>query len=188
MQLIDRRILIGVTVNDRDIEFCEVCALAKIKRHPFPKNRTHPAQEVGEVIHSDLWGPASVTALGGGLYMVLFIDEYSRYGVVEFLRTKDESFQEYKNFESWLQVQFNRSVKCLQSDRGGEFVSNEFSEHLRKHGTVRHLTVHDSPQSNGIAERCNGVLIEHVRAMLIDSGLPRFLWKEAVRFSMWIRN
>ena len=85
MQLVDRRILIGVTVNDRDVEFCEVCALAKVKRRPFPKNRTHPAQGVGEVIHSDLWGPASVTALGGGLYMVLFIDEYSRYGVVEFL-------------------------------------------------------------------------------------------------------
>ena len=85
MQLIDRRILIRVTVNDWDVEFCKVCALVKIKRGPFPKNCTHPAQEVGEVIHSDLWGPASVTALGGGLYIVLFIDEYSCYGIIKFL-------------------------------------------------------------------------------------------------------
>jgi len=188
IQLIDKRILTGVTVSDRDIGFCEVCALTKIKRHPFPKSRAHPAQNVGDVIHTDLWGPASVTALGGGVYMILFIDEYSRYGVVAFLRTKDESFREYRNFESWLRVQFQRSVKCLQSDRGGEFTGNEFNEHLREQGTIRHLTVHDSPQSNGIAERCNGVLIEHARAMLVDSGLPRFLWKEAVRFSMWVRN
>ena len=188
MQLVDRRILTGITVNDRDIEFCEVCALAKIKRHPFPKSRAHPAQNVGDVIHSDLWGPASVTALGGGLYAILFIDEFSRYGVVKFLRTKDESFREYKNFESWLQVQFNRPVRCLQSDRGGEYTGNEFNEHLRGRGTVRRLTVHDSPSSNGIAERCNGVLVEHARALLIDSGLPKYLWKEAVRFSMWIRN
>ena len=120
--------------------------------------------------------------------MALFIDEFSRYGVAEFLRTKDESFREYRNYESWLQVQFDRPIKCLQTDRGGEFTSNEFNEYLRERGTVRRLTVHDSPQSNGIAERCNGVLIKHARAMLIDSGLPTFLWKEAIRFSMWIRN
>jgi len=188
IRLIDKRILTGVTVRDRDVEFCEVCALAKIKRHPFPKSRTHPAQNVGDVIHTDLWGPAPVIALGGGQYSILFIDEYSRYGVVEFPRAKDESFREYKNYESWLWVQFERSIKCLQSDRGGEFTGNEFNEYLRERGTVRHLNVHDSPQSNGIAERCNGVLVEHARAMLIDSGLPKFLWKEAVRFSMWIRN
>ena len=188
VRLVDKQILTGITISDRDVGFCEVCALVKIKRHPFPKARTHPAQNVGDVIHSDLWGPASVTALGGGIYVVLFIDEHSRYGVVAFLRTKDETFREYKDFESWLRVQFGKPVKCLQSDRGGEFTSHEFSEYLRQQGTIRHLTVHDSPQSNGIAERCNGVLIEHARAMLIDSGLPKFLWKEAVKFSMWVRN
>jgi len=188
IQLVDKQILTGVMVVDRDVGFCEVCALTKIKRHPFPRSRAHPAQSIGEVIHTNLWGPASVTALGGGIYMILFIDEYSRYGVVGFLRAKDESFREYRNFESWLRVQFQRSIKCLQSDRGGEFTGNEFNEHLREQGTVRRLTVHDSPQSNGIAERCNGVLIGHTRAMLVDSGLPKFLWKEAVRFSMWVRN
>jgi len=188
IRLIDNQILTGITVRDRDVEFCEVCALAKIKRHPFPKSRTHPAQNVGDVIHTDLWGPAQTIALGGGQYSILFIDEYSRYGVVEFPRTKDESFKQYKNYESWLWVQFERSVKCLQSDRGGEFTGNEFNDHLRERGTVRRLTVHDSPQSNGIAERCNGVLVEHARAMLIDSGLPKYLWKEAVKYSMWIRN
>jgi len=45
IQLINNQILTGLTVRDRDVEFCEVCALAKIKRHPFPKCRTHPAQK-----------------------------------------------------------------------------------------------------------------------------------------------
>jgi len=64
IRLIDKQILTGVTVHDRDVEFCEVCTLAKIKRHPFLKARTHPTQDVGDVIHSNLWGPASVMALG----------------------------------------------------------------------------------------------------------------------------
>ena len=187
-RLVDRKILTGVSIRDRDVEFCEVCALAKIKCHPFPKSRTHPAQNIGDVIHTDLWGPAQVIALGGGQYAITFIDEHSRFGVLGFTRTKDSSFQEYKNYESWLRVQFGWDIKCLQSDRGGEFTGSEFNEYLRQRGTVRRLTVHDSPQSNGIAERCNGVLLEHARALLIDSGLPKFLWKEAMKFSMWIRN
>ena len=86
------------------------------------------------------------------------------------------------------EIQFGRDIKRLQSDRGGEYTGNEFTQHLREHGTTRQLTVHDSPPSNGIAERCNGVIVEHVRAMLIDSGLPKFLWLEAMQFAMWIRN
>ena len=67
-------------------------------------------------------------------------------------------------------------------------MSNEFIGYLRQQGTSRQLTVHDSPQSNGIAKRCNGVLVNHVRALLLNSGLPRFLWKEGLKFAMWIRN
>jgi len=67
-------------------------------------------------------------------------------------------------------------------------MSNAFAAHLRQQGTIRLLTVHDSSPSNGIAECCNGVLVEHVRALLVDSGLPKFLWKEALKYAMWIRN
>ena len=73
-------------------------------------------------------------------------------------------------------------------DRGGEYLGNEFTNHLCRQGTTCQLTVHDSPQSNSIAECCNSVLLEHVRALLVDSGLPKFLWKEALKFAMWIRN
>ena len=67
-------------------------------------------------------------------------------------------------------------------------MGNEFSQYLREQGTMHQLTVYDSPSSNGIAECCNSILIQHVRAMLIDSGLLKFLWLEAMKFAMWIRN
>ena len=54
VKLIDNRTLDGITIRDRDIDFCEVCALAKIKRLPFPKSRRHPAECLGDVIHSDV--------------------------------------------------------------------------------------------------------------------------------------
>ena len=112
----------------------------------------------------------------------------SRSGKVEGLRAKSGAFDEYKYYEAWLKVQFGKDIKHFQTDRGGEYMGNELTHHLRERGTTRQLTVHDSPPSNGIAERCNGILAEHVRAMLIDSGLPKFLWLEAMKFAMWIRN
>jgi hypothetical protein len=188
IRLVDKHNLDGIIIRDRNIDFCEVCALAKIKRSPFPKSRTHPAQNLGDVIHSDVWGPAQVTAFGGSTYAVTFIDEHTRYGTVEGLRAKSGTFDEYKYYEAWLKAQFKVTIRHLQTDRGGEYMSTEFTHHLRERGTTRQLTVHDSPPSNGIAERCNGVIVEHVRAMLIDSGLPKFLWLEAMKFAMWIRN
>ena len=187
-QLVNKGSLPGITINDWNVDFCEVCALSKIKRQPFPKHRAHPAQDVGDVIHSDVWGPATVQAIGGESYAVTWIDEGTRYGVVEGMRAKSDTFAEYKAYEAWLRVQRGKNIKCLQTDRGGEYMSTEFVNHLRQQGTTRQLTVHDSPQSNGIAERCNGVLLNHVRALLADSGLPKFLWKEALKFAMWIRN
>jgi len=131
VQLIDKRILTGVTLRDRNVEFCEVCALTKIKRRPFPKTRSHPAQDIGDVIHSDVWGPAAVQAIGGDQYAVTWLDEKSRYGVVEGMRAKSEAFEEYKAYEAWLRVQRGKSIKGIQTDRGGEYMSNAFATHLR---------------------------------------------------------
>ncbi len=63
-----------------------------------------------------------------------------------------------------------------------------FSEHLAENGTIRELTVHDTPEQNGVAERGNRTNLEHARAMLIASSLPRSLWTEAINHFIWIRN
>ena len=188
IKLINDCSLDGIVVRDRNVDFCEVCALAKIKHLPFPKSRRYPAENLRDIVHSDVWGPAQMAALGGSSYMVTFINEHTQYGTIGGLRAKSGVFNEYKFFEAWLKVQFGKDIKHFQLDCGGEYMGNEFTQHLRKHGTTRQLTVHDSPPSNRIAERCNGVIVEHVRAMLIDSGLPKFLWLEAMKLAMWVRN
>ena len=79
IRLVDQHNLNGIMVRDRDVDFCEVCALAKIKRLPFPKSQSHPTQGVGDVVHSDVWGLAPVAAIGGASYAITFIDERSRH-------------------------------------------------------------------------------------------------------------
>jgi hypothetical protein len=85
-------------------------------------------------------------------------------------------------------MQLNARVKTLHSDRGGEYLGKEFTVYPKSKGTVQKLTVHNTPQQNGVAKRRNRTIIERVRALLHASGLPRFLWGEAARHVVWLMN
>ena len=81
---------------------------------------------------------------------------------VELLHMKDEAFNAYTDFEAWAKTQFRvRSFKRLQTDRGGEYLSHKFNQHLAANGTKQILTMHDTPAYDGVAERLNCVLLEH---------------------------
>ncbi len=67
-------------------------------------------------------------------------------------------------------------------------MSKEFKDHLDHAGMEHHLTIHDSPQSNGMAEHGNHSHLEDARAMLIKAGLPPYLWAEAVLHKVWLKN
>ena len=55
-------------------------------------------------------------------------------------------------------------------------------------GTKRELTVHDSPQQNGVSEHGMRTCAECARVLLIASGLPRFLWEETMKHATWIQD
>ena len=69
------------------------------------------------------------------------------------MKTKDESFSQYVIIQTALQTQYGITVKILHSDRGEEFLSKMFTDYLQHLGTERRLTVHDTPEHNGVAER-----------------------------------
>ena len=71
-----------------------------------------------------------------------------------FLAKKSETFSRYKEDEAWILNHGGKAASYARFDRGGEFLSNEFAQHLKQRGMQRELTVHDSPPQNGISE-CN---------------------------------
>ena len=85
-------------------------------------------------------------------------------------------------------TQQNTKIKCLHLDRGGEYLSNEFSAHLKLAGTIRKLTIHDTPKHNGVSERLNCTIMDEVQAMLHESRMPKFLWAEAVAHAIYLKN
>jgi transposase InsO family protein len=171
-------------------EHCEACIYARATRQPVPKLRvSEQAKQFGDEIHTDVWGPSPVATRRGRRYFITFTDDATRFTTTYLLVTKSEAFAAYCQFEAWAWTQNHcRAIKVLRSDRGGEYLSAAFDKHLAAAGTARRLTIHDTPELNGIAERLNRTLGEKVRALLHMAALPPNMWGEALRHSTWLKN
>ncbi|KAL1483365.1 hypothetical protein MTO96_033251 [Rhipicephalus appendiculatus] len=82
----------------------------------------------------------------------------------------------------------NTKVKTLRSDNGGEYTSEEFNMYLANHGIKHQLTTHGTPEQNGVAEGMNQTLLDMTRCLLIESGVTKELWADAVVTASYIRN
>jgi transposase InsO family protein len=85
-------------------------------------------------------------------------------------------------------MQHRATICHLRSDHGGEYTGKAFTKYLQEQGTEWRLTTHDMPKHNGVAESLNRHLLEHVHAMLHQSGLPKMLWGEALHHAIWLKN
>lgn len=127
-----REILQGLNIADTDKNFqCE---------------KSFRETELGAIIHSDVYGPMRTQSNDGARYFVTFTDDHSRYTEVRFIRNKSDVFKEFVNFRSLFETQHGIRPKCLQSDNGLEFLSNEFDNYLKQHGMTRQLTTPHNPQ------------------------------------------
>jgi transposase InsO family protein len=96
------------------------------------------------------------------IYYISFTYDFSRETKVRFLKLKSKAFSALKDYEMELRRQTpGAKIKKLRSDRGGEYLSTEFDRYLKDQGIKRQLTVHHSPQQNGVTERLNRTLVEH---------------------------
>ena len=77
-------------------------------------------------------------------------------------------------------------IKCLRSDNGGEFTSNEFNEFCEIHAIKRQFSAAKTPQQNDLVERKNRTVKEAVRTMLNEEKLLDAYWKEVVYTVVYI--
>ncbi|GJT88266.1 retrotransposon protein, putative, ty1-copia subclass [Tanacetum coccineum] len=133
-------------------------------------------------------GPFRHVSRKGASYFLTFTDDFSRYGYVYLLKHKHEVFETFKVFKSEVELQLGKKIKALRSDRGGEYLSQEFKEYLGKNGIVQHLTSPYTPQQNGVSERRNRTLLDMVRSMFNLTTLPLSFWDYALESAVRILN
>ncbi|KAK9020217.1 hypothetical protein V6N11_054707 [Hibiscus sabdariffa] len=146
------------------------------------------ASDLLGLIHSDVCGPMNTQARGGYQYFITFTDDFSRYGYIYFMRHKYEALERFKEFKNEVQNQHGKSIKALRSDRGGEYLSQDFDELLKECGIVSQLTPPGTPQWNGVSERRNRTLLDMVRSMMSHTDLPTSFWGYALEIAAFTLN
>ena len=175
------------SLDFESFDTCEPCLMGKMTKTPF-SGIMERATDLLEIIHTDVCGPMNVEARGGYRYVLTLTDDLSRYGYIYLMKHKSETFEKFKEFQSEVENQRDRKIKCLRSDRGGEYLSHEFGTHLRKCGIVSQLTPPGTPQRNGVSERRNRTLLDMVRSMMSLTDLPLSFWGYALETAAFTLN
>ena len=118
----------------------------------------------------------------------MFIDNYSRYWTVALLKAKSDTFAAFVAFKAMAENQLNCKIKALCDDKGGEYMSAEWEQFCVQHGIQRQHTVRAEPHQNGVAERANRTIMQHVIALLNESKLPGSFWWDALAAYVHVRN
>jgi transposase InsO family protein len=139
------------------------------------------------MIHSYVW-TTKTKSIGGCKYYVSFIDDHTRKVWVYFMKHKGEVFQHFLNCKAMVKEEKGVNIKCLRSDGGGDYFSNEFSEYLKEHGILRKYSCSYSPQQNGVVERKNRHIEKITLAMLNEKNLPNYFWAKALATTIYIMN
>lgn len=179
----------GLEIKEKEkLGDCETCLKGKMTSQPFNKSDGIKTKEPLEIVHTDVCGPMQVETFAGSRYFVTFIDDFTRYCCVYFIKRKSDVFQIFKEYKNKMENFLKKKIKFLQSDNGTEYINKDFNEYLKQNGIQRRLTAPYTPQSNGLAERKNRSLIERARCLMLESHVPEELWADAVYTANYLIN
>ena len=141
-----------------------------------------------ELLHIDLMGPTRIESLGGKRYIMVIVDDFSRYTWVEFLREKLKACEKLEVLCKRLQNKKGVPIVKIRSDHGKEFENERFESFCEKNGIKKEFLAPKTPQQNGVVERNNRVIQEMARVMLLNKQIPQKFWGEVVNTSCHIGN
>jgi hypothetical protein len=112
MQKINKKILVD---GLPDIHFsngaCKGCVLRKHPQEKFDRGKSQRASAPLDMIHSDLMGHFPHPYIKKVRFFLIFVDYFSRFTWIYFLRKKYEVFQHFKDFKSLVETQSRKKIK-----------------------------------------------------------------------------
>ncbi|KAJ9535790.1 hypothetical protein OSB04_un001059 [Centaurea solstitialis] len=134
------KLVIGnLAIGIPDLKFqqdhlCSACQLGKMKRVSHKSKLEHGTEKPLQLIHMDLCGPMRVQSINGKKYVLVMVDDYSRYTWVKFLRSKDEAPEIIISVLKEVQVNLQSQVQKIRSDHGTEFKNKVLGGYLESVG------------------------------------------------------
>nr|GEU65774.1 hypothetical protein [Tanacetum cinerariifolium] len=167
---------------------CSTCATGKSTKKTHKPKSKDTNQVKLYLLHMDLCGPMRVESVNGKKYILVIVDDYSRFTWVKFLRSKDETPDFIIKFLKMIQVRLKVLVRRIRTDNRTEFVNQTLRGYYEEVDISHETSVARSPKQNGVVERRNRTLIEATRTMLVYAQAPLFLWAEAVVTACFTQN
>nr|GEU47408.1 hypothetical protein [Tanacetum cinerariifolium] len=150
---------------------CSACAMGKSKKKPHKPKSKDTNQEKLYLLHMDLCGPMRVASVNGKKYILIIVDDYSRFTWVKCLRSKDEAPDFIIKFLKMIQVRLKTHVRRIRTYNGPEFVNQNLCEYYEKVDISHETSVARSPQQNGVVESSSELALHEITPATISSGL-----------------
>ncbi|GJW49619.1 retrovirus-related pol polyprotein from transposon TNT 1-94 [Tanacetum coccineum] len=132
---------------------CSSCELGKAKRKSFKTKNTPSSNRRLQILHMDLCGPMRVESFNGKKYMLVIVDDYSRYTWTYFLRSKDETPEVLIDFLKLVQIGLHAQVRTVRNDKGTKFLNKTLHAYFAQEGIEQRTFVARTPEQNGVVER-----------------------------------
>jgi hypothetical protein len=126
--------------------------------------------------------------MGGKWYVLIIVDDYSRYSSVFFLESKDEVFEHFWSLVLRLNNEPPNCLKVIHSGNETEFRNVSFDQFCLEHDVDQQFSASRVPQQNVVVERKNRTLVEMARTMLDEHRTPRCSWANAISTACYISN
>jgi len=108
---------------------CEACQKGKQTKVSFKSKNVVSTERPLEMLHMDLFGPSRTMSLGGNLYALVIVDDFSKYTWTLFLAAKNDTFHTFKRLAKMLENEKSSKIMSIRSDHGGKFQNEKF-EHF----------------------------------------------------------
>lgn len=202
----------GMDITEKQIKaklkaVCPVCAvtraLVKVPRDPAKRH----AQQPGQLMHADTWGPYPIEGFDGSRYFLFITDDFSRYTWCERFSSKGELPELFRSLHKRIERTYGFTIRSYRFD--GEFANGPIGKWCEKHSIGTEPTQPYAHYRNGVAERNNRTIREktaplvqetnisgHLSKIISEKGtellrvssIPENLWPEAVEHGVWLKN
>ncbi|GKB08298.1 retrovirus-related pol polyprotein from transposon TNT 1-94 [Tanacetum coccineum] len=169
-------------------QLCSPCEVSNAKRSSFKTKIVPSSKGRLNLLYMDLCSPMRVASINGKKYILVIVDDYSRYTWTLFLRSKDETPEVLKDFLTMIQRNLQALVIFVRTDRGTEFLNKTLNAFFKEEGIEHQTSTPRTPEQNGVVERRNRTLVESARTMLTTSKLPVLFWAEAIATACYTQN
>ncbi|GJZ69350.1 retrovirus-related pol polyprotein from transposon TNT 1-94 [Tanacetum coccineum] len=136
----------------QNYHLCSACEQGKRRKASLSPKLIPSTKSKLILLHMDLCGPMRVASINGKKYILVIVDDYSRFTWVYFLRTKDEAPDMIIDFVNQVQRNLKASILTIQTDNGTEFKNKKLRAFYAKLGIVHNTSIARTPQQNGVVE------------------------------------